>query len=564
MNKTYYGYIRVSTVRQGVRGVSLQEQRASIERFAVQRGITISRWFEERETAAKTGRPIWNEMLRLLRRGSAAGVVIHKIDRGVRNGRDWVDLTELVDRGLIELYFANEQLDLTNRGGRLSADLQAVVAADYIRNLREEALKGINGRLKQGILPLPAPVGYLDCGSGKPKAIDPVKGPLVRQAFELYSTGRYNLHTLQAELRRAGLTNRRGGKVSINGLSTILRNPFYIGLIRVKRRKETYEGAHEPLVKKSLFDRVQMVLDGKLSARPAKHDFLFRRTVRCKSCNYSLIGETQKGHTYYRCHTPTCPITSVREEAAEGRVSPLFLACQLDPEERAYLREKIESMKTNWQDEAAARRKALELKLSQLAGRRARLTDALIDGLLDRDLFEERQAALLAEKGTLEEQLANLDASGSTGAEKLAVFLERLDSAYSLYESGTPEEKRELLAKFTSNWLATGKEIDFMPLPEVQLVAERAKNLFGRAAGNRTLGGKSLRLSRRTLADYGIGHAAHRSRHPRIPGTLAAGVPRNFVRGRGATPRVPAFGTLRTPRAAFAAQISHAAIPSFS
>lgn len=499
MNKTYYGYIRVSTARQGVRGVSLQEQRAAIERFAAQRSITISRWFEERETAAKTGRPVWNEMLRLLRKKSAAGVVIHKIDRGVRNGRDWVDLTELVDRGLIELYFANEQLDLTNRGGRLSADLQAVVAADYIRNLREEALKGINGRLKQGILPLPAPVGYLDCGAGKPKAIDPVKGPLVRRAFELYATGRYNLHTLQAELRRMGLKNRRGGEVSINGLSTMLRNPFYIGLIRVKRRKETYEGAHDPLIKKSLFDRVQMVLDGKLSARPARHDFLFRRTVRCTTCGYSLIGETQKGHTYYRCHTPTCPVTSVKEEDAERRVNPLFLACQLDPEERSYLREKIEGMKANWQDEAVARRKGLELKMSQIAGRRARLTDALIDGLLDRDLFEERQATLLAEKRTLEEQLSNLD-TGSTGAEKLADFLERLDSAYLLYQSGTPEEKRELLAKFTSNWLATGKDIDFTPPPEVQLVAERTKNLFGRVerdsprtADDRCLGGEVSR-----------------------------------------------------------------------
>ena len=498
MNQTYYGYIRVSTARQGVRGVSLQEQRAAIERFALQRGITISRWFEERETAAKTGRPVWNEMLRLLRKRSAAGVVIHKIDRGVRNGRDWVDLTELVDRGLIELYFANEQLDLTNRGGRLSADLQAVVAADYIRNLREEALKGINGRLKQGILPLPAPVGYLDCGAGKPKAIDPVKGPLVRRAFELYSTGRNNLHTLQAELRRMGLTNRRGGKVSINGLSTMLRNPFYMGLIRVKRRKETYEGAHDPLIKKSLFDRVQMVLDGKLSARPARHEFLFRRTVRCASCGYSLIGETQKGHTYYRCHTPTCEITSVREEAAEGRLSPLFRACQLDPEERTYLRGKIEGMKTHWQDEAATRRKALELKMSQLAGRRARLTDALVDGLIDRDLFEERQAALLAEKRALEEQIASLDAPGMTGPQKLADFLERLDSAYSLYGSGTPEEKRELIATFTSNWLATGKEIDFTPLPEVQLVAERAQFLFGgayrdnpRTAADRRLGGRT-------------------------------------------------------------------------
>jgi hypothetical protein len=41
------------------------------------------------------------------------------------------------------VHFANDSLDLNTRGGRLSADIQAVVAADYIRNLREEAKKGI-------------------------------------------------------------------------------------------------------------------------------------------------------------------------------------------------------------------------------------------------------------------------------------------------------------------------------------------------------------------------------------------------------------------------------------
>ena len=91
---------------------------------------------------------------------------------------------------------------------------------------------------------------------------------------------------------------------------------------------------------------------------------------------------------------------------------------------------------------------------------------------------EERQAALLSEKRTLEEQLANLDDSGMTGPQRLADFLERLGSAHSLYESGTIEEKRELLAQFTSNWLATGRDVDFTVLPEVQLVANRPRNLF--------------------------------------------------------------------------------------
>lgn len=301
----------------------------------------------------------------------------------------------------------------------------------------------------------------------------------MRRAFELYATGRYNLHDLQEEMRKAGLRNRRGGVVSINGLSTMLRNPFYVGLIRMKRRKEVYEGAHAPLIHKSLFDRVQRVLDGKLSARPGRHDFLFRRTLRCNGCGYALIGETRKRHTYYRCHTRTCATKSVREEAIEGELTPLLETLRLLPDERAYLREKIESLKTTWQDEAAMQRKALEMQLGQLADRRGRLTDAFMDGLLDRELFEERKETLFNEKRSIEEKLANLDQAGSMGADKLADFLGRLDSACLLYKSGTPEEKRELIAFLTSDWRVSGKEVEFTPLPEARLVAERLINRYG-------------------------------------------------------------------------------------
>src|SRR5258706_418433 len=157
--KPFCAYIRVSTARQGEHGVSLQEQRAAIERYAGQNGLHIADWFEEQQTAAKRGRPAFARLLRRLADGTRAGVVIHKIDRSARNLRDWADLGELVDRGL-EVHIAHDTLDLRSRGGRLSADIQAVVAADYVRNLREETIKGMYGRLKQGLLPRPAPLGY--------------------------------------------------------------------------------------------------------------------------------------------------------------------------------------------------------------------------------------------------------------------------------------------------------------------------------------------------------------------------------------------------------------------
>src|SRR5712691_7492758 len=180
--RKFFAYIRVSTAKQGEQGVSLQEQRGAIERYASRNGIEIIQWFEERETAAKRGRPIFSQMLKLIRQGKADGLVIHKIDRSARNLRDWADLGELIDQG-VEVQFANEGVDLNSRGGRLSADIQAVVASDYIRNLREEAKKGIYGRLKQGFYPMRAPLGYLNNGAAKPKTIDPVRGPLIRKAF---------------------------------------------------------------------------------------------------------------------------------------------------------------------------------------------------------------------------------------------------------------------------------------------------------------------------------------------------------------------------------------------
>ena len=314
--KTVYGYTRVSTAKQG-EGVSLTEQKSSIQSYALKNNLQIVEWFEEKETAAKRGRPVFTKMLKLLKKKKAEGLVIHKIDRSARNLRDWSDLGELIDWG-IEIHFSFEAIDFNTRGGRLSADIQAVIAADYIRNLREETKKGLNGRLKQGIYPFAAPIGYLNMGGGKPKEIDPVKGPLIEELFQLYASGLYGIIQLADFMFEKGLRNSKGGMVTRKRVSEILKNPFYFGVIKIFRTGETFQGIHTPLITKGLFCKVQDVLSGRRHPTLVKRDFLYRRCIQCGSCKKSLVAEKQKGHVYYRCKAEDCPTKTVREEFIDG------------------------------------------------------------------------------------------------------------------------------------------------------------------------------------------------------------------------------------------------------
>src|SRR6267154_1679967 len=128
MTKAGFGYVRVSTPKQG-EGVSPEAQQDAITVCAKQNGYHIVQWFIEKKTAAKRGRPIFNDMMLRLKNKEAEGVFIHKIDRSARNLHDWNYVTDFADAG-VEVFFAHENIDLKTRGGRLSANIQAVVSAD--------------------------------------------------------------------------------------------------------------------------------------------------------------------------------------------------------------------------------------------------------------------------------------------------------------------------------------------------------------------------------------------------------------------------------------------------
>jgi DNA invertase Pin-like site-specific DNA recombinase len=460
-NGLYFAYIRVSTTKQGERGVSLIEQRSAIEAYASQNGLTIGTWFEEMETASKQGRRKFNEMLVALKRGAARGLIVHKIDRSARNWRDWAELADLLDKGT-DVRFVSDNLDLRSTGGRLTADLQAAIAAHYSRNLRDEVKKGLYGRLKQGLYPWVAPLGYLDNGGGKPKTIDPIKGPLVRHLFERYATNTVSFEELRQELALKGLRTSNGLPLYPDNLTRVLNNPFYMGVIRVRRTGETFPGIHEPLITKAVFDRVQAILRGKIVSKAKNHRFLFRGLIACSNCKRrTLTGETRKGFTYYRCHSKVCKGVSFRSEVVEKVALDVIRAIRFTDREIREIREHVEEYIRGDADDAERRKASLALNVDRTNDQLTRLTDLLIDGTIDKVEHNERREKLLMTRQAL---LAALNSTDMV--HPLLRAFERFEhdnTALLLYETSLDDEKREMLRIVGSDIVADTKGPIFTP-----------------------------------------------------------------------------------------------------
>lgn len=471
-SKAYFSYVRVSTQRQGAYGTSLTEQQTAIDRYAQRYNLRIIEKFEERETAAKLGRPVFLAMLKALKQGKANGIVIHKIDRSARNLKDWADLGSLIDSG-IEVHFANESLDLNSRGGRLSADIQAVVAADYIRNLREETRKGISGRLKQGLYPFPAPVGYLNGGKGNPKKIDSLQAPLVKKAFELYSSGNMGLNALVEKMFEVGLRNKNGRKISRNGLVGILKNSFYIGVIKIRSRNELFAGIHEPIVSKRLFDCVQDVFAGKRIPKKTRHFFIFRRIINCRICRNLLIAERKKGNVYYRCHTRKCLPKTVREDIIEEKVLEIYKKLQLSEEEFDLLQEEAINYRHEKERLKADRENSLSLEKSKIESRLAKLADAYVDEVFDRETYLAKKNELTLKLTEVKTKQESNNHNWVDYDRQFKKFLELLKSLYLSYKSGNEEEKREMVKITFSNCIADGKSLSIKLKKPFQTVLER-------------------------------------------------------------------------------------------
>jgi chromosome segregation ATPase len=98
----------------------------------------------------------------------------------------------------------------------------------------------------------------------------------------------------------------------------------------------------------------------------------------------------------------------MREEAVTTVVEQSLRELEFTQAEKEYLAKRIKVLKAGWFEEKEKQLGNLNVTLQHVSDRLNRLTDAYLDGTIEKEIYEERKAALLFERRAIEDRLNDL------------------------------------------------------------------------------------------------------------------------------------------------------------
>jgi len=158
----YFIYCRKSIDSEERQVLSIEAQIAELKEFASKERLEIAETLCESQTAKEPGRPVFNKMLERVSAGEADGILAWHPDRLARNSMDGGKIIYLLDKGQIkDLKFPTFWFDSTPQG-KFMLSIAFGQSKYYIDNLSENIKRGHRQKLRKGIWPGFAPVGYLN------------------------------------------------------------------------------------------------------------------------------------------------------------------------------------------------------------------------------------------------------------------------------------------------------------------------------------------------------------------------------------------------------------------
>ena len=404
---------RVSSKGQEEEGFSLEAQVKILKNYCGSAGLNIGRIYKIAESASKSEqRKIFKEAMDYVEKHKVKNLVVEKVDRHVRNLHDAVDtydwLTADEER---RVHFVKDTLVMHQKSRSqewLNWGIRVVMAKNYIDNLREETMKGTYEKLAQGWLPGTPPPGYINTvrDGKKIQDLDPHKHKSMQRIFQLLLEPQHSVETIRHKMFEFGLTTATGRMFTKSQAHKIVKNPFYIGIIKWDGKE--YPGKQPHLIDDKLFYAVQAKLERKTPVKFRKHNPVLKGIMICEHCGKTITWQRQKGRLYGACQRKTADCKKqkfVREDAVMGLIESKLddLICPA-PQVADWL---VTLLKQDFQlsvDNAEQAQKALDDRIARIKRMDDMLYDDKLAGLVSAERYQTKHEAFMSELKGLEKQ----------------------------------------------------------------------------------------------------------------------------------------------------------------
>ncbi len=288
-------YIRVSTKKQVEEGYSLDAQRERLEKLCETNGYIIYKVYaDEGKSGKDTNRPAYQEMMKDMKAGKFAKILVLKLDRISRSVIDLELMIKEMQEYDVNFESASEKIDTSSSFGMMFVRLLAIFAQFERERIKERINDTFETMIQEGrAITGEQPVGYKRDKYNK-VVIDEEEAPIVNYFFDTYE--KYN------SLRKASLyTNEHFGiNKHWRTYSKMASQPHYYGSYK---GNDNYCPAY---MTKERWDKIQAIRQSKnVKVYGANRTYIFTGLLIDSNCGNKLTGnhsrKKTKGTYYYRC-----------------------------------------------------------------------------------------------------------------------------------------------------------------------------------------------------------------------------------------------------------------------
>ena len=472
----YYIYARKSTDVEDKQVQSIEGQLDELRLLAKRENLEVIEEFIEKQSAKIPGRPIFNKMLDSIEKGKVNGILSWHPDRLARNSIDGGRIIYLIDTNKLSALKFNTFWFEPTPQGKFMLSISFSQSKYYVDSLSENTRRGLRQKARNGNFPGRAVKGYLNDSRNKTIVIDKRIAPFIISAFEQYSQNNISIKDISSFLATKGIITTNNRNIRIDETNKILSNPFYIGLF--KWSGEVYEGRHDPIISKQLFDKVQDVLKERNTqwkyANIERVSKPFLGLLRCGECGMAITGEIHTKHykngnsqvfRYYHC-TKKSKLTKcmqfgyVNEENLHSQLTTLLKNYTL---KKTWANQMLLKIKKEESDISKSCLDVISVKrkdLEQIDIKLKLLLDSYLDQIIDKDEFQESKFQLMSKKKTIEEQILSLKKNQGNWIEPMRTWINEAQTVEEVAKSADLELKKVLAVKiFGSNLFLENKTV---------------------------------------------------------------------------------------------------------